>query len=526
MVVNNPDACNTVEDGVAILSIIPTSCSVDEANAHRNNVTSSDEGQCPDTDFELVAPTEWMELDLDRRRFLTEYLSWESLSKWDFDVFELNDLLCQTNETSSYNIKTKRASTSEDIIPDDFRTKKYGLSRCSPLLILGWSIFAAPYSQLAMQQSLLINDTSSFNISISTDVDLQSDSLKKMGRYNFIDHLHLQPSKLINSLRCIESWYNDVPYHNNIHVLDVLHTLNVMLRRLPMQSEVAARSDLSQTIDGSNIQTAHDNTIHFSFLDNITSLDVYSILLSAIIHDISHEGLNNLYYQNNPLAFHELLSNVDVQSGVNLGEIMSKLTLEPFHDVFGRRLLQRHGAFEGLSDEEQKYSEEVISSAVIGTTMANHFDLFTLLQNEVQSAFSDEDGAATSEHGMDTRYNKTAFLSFLVHAADISSPTKPFPMFSQWIPRVFTEFFRQGDLEEKQGHPISPLCNRRELTEQTIAESQVMFINTFVKPMYELIGKICTWIEEDVVPLLDANLNAMTSWVDELKVKEKGEATK
>ncbi|EED95818.1 3',5'-cyclic nucleotide phosphodiesterase [Thalassiosira pseudonana CCMP1335] len=303
-----------------------------------------------------------------------------------------------------------------------------------------------------------------------------------MGGYNFIDHLHLQPSKLINSLRCIESWYNDVPYHNNIHVLDVLHTVNVML--------------------------PHDNTIHFSFLDNITSLDVYSILLSAIIHDISHEGLNNLYYQNNPLAFHD------------------ELTLEPFHDVFGRRLLQRHGAFEGLSDEEQKYSEEVISSAVIGTTMANHFDLFTLLQNEVQSAFSDEDGAATSEDGMDTRYNKTAFLSFLVHAADISSPTKPFPMFSQWIPRVFTEFFRQGDLEGKQGHPISPLCNRRELTEQTIAESQVMFINTFVKPMYELIGKICTWIKEDVVPLLDANLNAMTSWVDELKVKEKREATK
>lgn len=53
-------------------------------------------------------------------------------------------------------------------------------------------------------------------------------------------------------------------------------------------------------------------------------------------------------------------------------------------------------------------------------------------------------------------------FSLLLHQADISHPAKPWEVHHEWSTRLAEEFYRQGDEEQRQGLPISPLCNRND----------------------------------------------------------------
>lgn len=51
-------------------------------------------------------------------------------------------------------------------------------------------------------------------------------------------------------------------------------------------------------------------------------------------------------------------------------------------------------------------------------------------------------------------------LQALLHAADISNPTRPWDLCYKWTNLVIEEFFAQGDKEREMGLPISNLCDR------------------------------------------------------------------
>ena len=51
-------------------------------------------------------------------------------------------------------------------------------------------------------------------------------------------------------------------------------------------------------------------------------------------------------------------------------------------------------------------------------------------------------------------------MKALVHAADISNPTRTFDIAYLWAKKVVQEFFDQGDKERALGLEISRLCDR------------------------------------------------------------------
>ena len=51
-------------------------------------------------------------------------------------------------------------------------------------------------------------------------------------------------------------------------------------------------------------------------------------------------------------------------------------------------------------------------------------------------------------------------LKALVHAADVSNPTRPFDISKLWADAITKEFFLQGDREKEIGLEISYLCDR------------------------------------------------------------------
>jgi len=54
-----------------------------------------------------------------------------------------------------------------------------------------------------------------------------------------------------------------------------------------------------------------------------------------------------------------------------------------------------------------------------------------------------------------------------------------------------------GDKEKEMGLPISHLCDRDTVERQ---EGQIVFIDLFAEPTYELLGNIIPRVKEEVMP--------------------------
>ena len=81
---------------------------------------------------------------------------------------------------------------------------------------------------------------------------------------------------------------------------------------------------------------------------------------------------------------------------------------------------------------------------------------------------------------------KLEFLSFIIHAADISNPTKPLEIYKEWAQRCVEEFFMQGDLEKKLGLPISFNCDRNTVS---LPKSQLGFMDAIVSPLFTVLNE-------------------------------------
>lgn len=56
--------------------------------------------------------------------------------------------------------------------------------------------------------------------------------------------------------------------------------------------------------------------------------------------------------------------------------------------------------------------------------------------------------------------SKQLLFEIAVHAADVSTQTRPFGLALEWTQLLFDEFFYQGDIEKQKGLPVSFLCDR------------------------------------------------------------------
>lgn len=72
-------------------------------------------------------------------------------------------------------------------------------------------------------------------------------------------------------------------------------------------------------------------------------------------------------------------------------------------------------------------------------------------------------------------------MDLLLHAADISSPTKPPAVFKLWAERVLEEFFLQGDQEKANDMEVSPMMDR---DKADLPNLQMGFIEFVVSPLY------------------------------------------
>lgn len=372
--------------------------------------------------MEFVLP-EYISLSRENQMRLFRLLSWSSLKRWEFNVFDLLEI------TNGKN----------------------------PLLLVGWAILGAPHAQYSMARQC--------------GVVLQ---LEELRGYNFADeNLRIPIEKLCDYLRVIEQDYKDTnPYHNPIHAADVVQTMHTLIQMI-----------------GDSFPT--------------NKVDIFSILLSAVVHDVKHPGENNTFQANarTDLALlyndHSILENRHISHAfqVMLGD----------EDPHGWRSPPRrlshvnHGRVSSLNllcnvqPEQLKSIRSKMIDAVLHTDMSKHFasvsSMKALVMNYTEKAEMDEESS-------------WKVLCFMLHLADISNPAKPDPLFKVWADRCLEEFFAQGDKEKVLRLPVSPNCDRATTKK---AACQLGFITYVVFPAYEVLATILEPVEQRILPVIKNN---------------------
>mmetsp|Transcript_38573 Transcript_38573/g.81128 ORF Transcript_38573/g.81128 Transcript_38573/m.81128 type:complete len:1434 (-) Transcript_38573:177-4478(-) len=318
----------------------------------------------------------------------------------------------------------------------------------SPLLFVGWAIIGSPHAQQAMAN------------------DLGQDHFTKTSGYDFSTELNVQMPILCSFLRTVELDYLPNPYHNNTHAADVVQTLNTMLQ-----------------LGGKDYASA--------------PVEIFSILVAAVIHDVKHPGLNNNFQVNSRSDLAVQYNDVSVLENYSITWLFSKL--------LGQTRDFTVDVFSGLSNDQFSKCRSIIIRAVLETDMTHHFALLKKMGIH-QEMLKGKDAEAWLHTYTNEGVNydpSMDMLCFLLHQADISNPAKPYPLFVHWADSILSESYSQGDKELSLSLPISPLCDRK-VTDKK--QSQIGFIKFVVQPSYQLLGEIIPLFARTVKPYIEKSL--------------------
>ena len=232
-------------------------------------------------------PPCWLSLDRVAQLKLRDLLSWERLSRGDFDIFEVDKV-------------TKHKHT---------------------LSLISWAILASPNAQHAMD--LTCNEHTCNDTMKSGDISRER-LLPTHSRpgYGFIEEFNMKQDALFTFLQIIEQNYFDNPYHNAVHAADVCQSLHVILQ-----------------MTGNRFFSSKEN-----------KMESFAALLAAIVHDIGHPGRNNAFQQNSrselALRYNDqsILENFHAASAF---QIMMGENTDPGNGIFASFSDKSIGGFQG-----------------------------------------------------------------------------------------------------------------------------------------------------------------------------------
>ena len=272
-------------------------------------------------------------------------------------------------------------------------------------------------------------------------------------------------------------YYISTLYHNSIHGADVTQTISLFF----------LNSNAEQMCD-------------------TNALDLLSIIIAALGHDIGHPGLTN--------AFH---INAKTEMALTYNDISC---LENYHasKLFNTIKNDSTNIFENLNTNDYKTIRKRMVSEILATDMANHGKVMGMIKSKIPTDY-DKDKNGTIE--ILTKNPKTKFeeqqilLDYFIHSADLAHNTKLFKISIQWVELLSNEFWIQGDKEKNLNLPVSFLCDRNDTNVPT---SQVGFIKGFILPTFEVLITLFPTLSYTVENAKN-NLNEWQKLIEEHRLK-------
>ena len=206
-------------------------------------------------------------------------------------------------------------------------------------------------------------------------------------------------------------------YHTILHAADVMQTVFVFILQSGSKSIIGVDTT-AETMDKSS--------------DRQIDLDYLTLIIAAAGHDYKHMGRDNKFYGNDSVKDYDIkpiLKEFDYQ-------------LEPYHAKMTLQLINDVGLLKLLTDKEQERFKELIKQFIEGTNGVNNAKEGSFLKEH-----KDEIRSTEFEVPKDHDETKKMAMTAMLHAADISNPTKATEIYVEWSNRVNQEFCSQH-LEE------------------------------------------------------------------------------
>ena len=286
--------------------------------------------------------------------------------------------------------------------------------------------------------------------------------------------------QLLAFLREVQGMYRDNPYHCAMHAADVT-------------------------------QGTYSLMCACGLFQSLPPIEALALLVSAIVHDVDHPGVNNLFLVNSqdPLAF-----------AYNDTSVLENHHLVTAFTLLQRPQLQWTGV---LSQENKATLRRCMIKNILHTDMALHKSGLQQLMalpdtcREQPSAFAtwapDHRQVFNQVPVSLSRLFWSSFACSLVlqhipqsllHLADLGASLRNFQSSMTWGLRITQEFFAQGDRELALGLPVSPM-NARD--QPPLSKSQVYIPFSIIQKFGLVFVSRCLqpgFIQHMVMPLCDA----------------------
>lgn len=209
--------------------------------------------------------------------------------------------------------------------------------------------------------------------------------------------------------------------------------------------------------------------VHLNVDDSIVLVG----LVAAAVHDISHPGVSNGFLIATKSNLAITYSDDSVLERMHIAELYRILS----HDAFD--------VFSHMTTPERVESRKIIIGMILATDLARHFQRISVLKTKKFAMSEEAQGLELS-----------LLMETMLMLADLGHTAKPFAYHQTWAERISEEFFRQGETEEHNNLPISPLCDRNQAN---LPRSQVTFLTLVATPLFETAGQVFSIDEYDSV---------------------------
>jgi len=267
-----------------------------------------------------------------------------------------------------------------------------------------------------------------------------------------IEKFGLKNDKVINVnklepfLNLVSSQYLPTTlYHNNMHGADVCQSVSLYFLN-------------------SNAEKILQTTL----------LDLLSIIIASLGHDLGHPGLNNNFHIN---ARTELALTYNDSS-----------CLENYHcsKLFNILKKDEVNIFEVLNNNDFKDIRKRMISEILATDMFYHKKIIDTAQSKIKQIKPDKfEFLSTDKESI--KSEQQSILDFFIHTADLAHNSKLFKISLKWVELLSEEFWLQGDKEKSLGINVSYLCDRNKVN---IPKDQVGFLNGVILPTFDILTQL------------------------------------
>ena len=105
-----------------------------------------------------------------------------------------------------------------------------------------------------------------------------------------------------------------------------------------------------------------------------------------------------------------------------------------------------------LSKKQRLSVRKMVIDMVLATDMSKHMSLLANLKTMVETKKVAGSGVLL----LDEYNDRIQVLQNMVHCSDLSNPTKPLPLYKEWVDRLMEEFWAQGDKVTQETSRLTP----------------------------------------------------------------------